>query len=189
MLVMMQFWCSDCWSLVLYSQGNDSYDAFSGALGTIPKPSQPPFLPSFLAQLLEMGSGLYHVSSLSSTLSFYPNSISLSWLEFFLSRSHFVFTILLAKHLWKKWSQQSCRSCSSYQQVSDTTRSCSSDQQCQTQEKHLLLHSTTASHKQTRLLPERLLEYGGVFFFSRRIFSGIACLTSYFEEWVFEKSL
>lgn len=78
MLVMMQFWCSDCWSLVLYSQGNDSYDAFSGALGTIPKPSQPPFLPSFLAQLLEMGSGLYHVSSLSSTLSFYPNSISLS---------------------------------------------------------------------------------------------------------------
>ncbi len=136
MLVMMQFWCSDCWSLVLYSQGNDSYDAFSGALGTIPKPSQPPFLPSFLAQLLEMGSGLYHVSSLNSTLSFYPNSISHSCLEFFLSRSHFVFTILLAKHLWKKWSQQSCRSCSSYQQVSDTTRSCSSDQQCQTQDDH-----------------------------------------------------
>lgn len=57
-------------------------------------------------------------------------------LEFFLSRSHFVFTILLAKHLWKKWSQQSCRSCSSYQQVSDTTRSCSSDKQCQTQHDH-----------------------------------------------------
>lgn len=49
MLVMMQFWCSDCWSLVLYSQGNDSYDAFSGALGTIPKPSQPATLPSFLS--------------------------------------------------------------------------------------------------------------------------------------------
>jgi hypothetical protein len=79
---------------------------------------------------------LYHVSSLNSTLSFYPNSISHSCLEFFLSRSHFVFTILLAKHLWKKWSQQSCRSCSSYQQVSDTTRSCSSDQQCQTQDDH-----------------------------------------------------
>jgi hypothetical protein len=27
------------------------------------------------------------------------------------------------------------------------------------------------------------------FFFSGRIFSRIVCLTSYFEEWVFEKSL
>lgn len=201
MLVMMQFWCSDCWSLVLYSQGDDSCDAFSGALGTIPKPSQPPFLPSFLAQLLEMGSGLYHVSSLSSTLSFYPNSISLSCLEFFLSRSHFVFTILLAKKLWKKGSQQSCRSCSSYQQVSDTTRSCSSDQQCQTQADHAQviknMSNTRSACSFTALQPltnkpdccPRELEYGGVFFFSGKFFSGIACLTSYFEEWVFEKSL
>jgi hypothetical protein len=127
---------------------------------------------------------LYHVSSLSSTLSFYPNSISLSCLEFFLSRSHFVFTIVLAKHLWIKWSQQSCRSCSSYPQVSDTTRSCSSDQQCQTQDDHaqvikIMSNSREApapsqlySLSQTNQIVVREIArvWRGVFFFLRQKF-------------------
>ncbi len=167
MLVMMQFWCSDCWSLVLYSQGYDSCDAFSGALETIPKPSQPPFLPSFLAQPLEMGSGLYHVSSWSSTLSWilsfkksfcvhnslgktFVKKVKPTKLPIMLKLS----TSVRHNEIILKWST-----------MSNTTWSCSSDQKNVQHEKHLLLHSSTASHKQTRLLPERARVWW-VFFFS-----------------------